>query len=262
MGLSVNPNLKRCPFRWQCPVSSPTTHLNWSLFNFNRSFVLLAEGPGISPFAFLSPIMDSQYFLWFLFVQSLTAFLANPTEMPQAGLGPVNWCSDPVLASWSTVSFPTIPSCPGTHISWTQISWSFVCRFSNCYIMRGGRTKKKAEQIRRSFPRMNIRVNEIGVFSMSIQLKSVQTFRKRNIFSDWHMISQQSFNFMQLVKQHVTHVLSNGFVPYKNHPKTSSIHKAYLSPQLVTKQGVVSRVRGHIIEHLHCKRLLPLLSRK
>jgi hypothetical protein len=28
--------------RWQCPVSSPTTHLHWSLFSFNRSFVLLA----------------------------------------------------------------------------------------------------------------------------------------------------------------------------------------------------------------------------
>jgi hypothetical protein len=45
MGSSVNHNLKRCPFRWQCPVSSPTTHLSWSLFNFNRSLVLLAEGP-------------------------------------------------------------------------------------------------------------------------------------------------------------------------------------------------------------------------
>jgi hypothetical protein len=42
---SVYPNLKRCPFRWQCPVNSPTTHLNWSLFNFNRSFGLLVEGP-------------------------------------------------------------------------------------------------------------------------------------------------------------------------------------------------------------------------
>jgi hypothetical protein len=45
MGSSVNPNLKRFPFRWQCPVSSPTTHLNWSLLSLNRSFVLLAEGP-------------------------------------------------------------------------------------------------------------------------------------------------------------------------------------------------------------------------
>jgi hypothetical protein len=51
VGSSVSPSLKWCPFRWQCPVNSPTTHLNWSLFNFNRSFVLLVEGSGISPFA-------------------------------------------------------------------------------------------------------------------------------------------------------------------------------------------------------------------
>jgi hypothetical protein len=51
MGSLNSPNLKRCPFRWQCPVSSPTTHLNWSLLSPNRSSVLLAEGPCISPFA-------------------------------------------------------------------------------------------------------------------------------------------------------------------------------------------------------------------
>jgi hypothetical protein len=59
VGSSVNPNLKRCPFRRQCPVNSPTIHLNWSLFNFNRSFVLLAEGPDMSPFACSSPVVDS-----------------------------------------------------------------------------------------------------------------------------------------------------------------------------------------------------------
>jgi hypothetical protein len=47
VGSSINPSLKRCPFRWQFPVSNPATHLNWSLFNLNRSFVLLAEGPDI-----------------------------------------------------------------------------------------------------------------------------------------------------------------------------------------------------------------------
>jgi hypothetical protein len=59
VGSFINPNLKRCPFRWQCPVYSPTIHFSWSLFNFNRSLVLLAEGPGISSFAGLSPVMDS-----------------------------------------------------------------------------------------------------------------------------------------------------------------------------------------------------------
>jgi hypothetical protein len=62
MGSSVNPSLKRCSFRWQCPVSSPSTLLNWSLVNFNRSLVFLAEGPGVSPFC-LSQVVDSQYYL-------------------------------------------------------------------------------------------------------------------------------------------------------------------------------------------------------
>jgi hypothetical protein len=107
-------------------VNSPTTHLNWSLFYFNISFVLLAEDHSISPFACLSPVMDSQGFLWFLFVQSLTALLATPIEMPQAGSGPTNRCSDSVLANWSAISLPTVPSWPGTHISWTLLCWPVV----------------------------------------------------------------------------------------------------------------------------------------
>jgi hypothetical protein len=66
MGLFVNPILKRCPVRWQCPVSSPVTHLNWFLFSLNSSLVLLTEGPCRNPFACLSPGMDSHYFLWSL----------------------------------------------------------------------------------------------------------------------------------------------------------------------------------------------------
>jgi hypothetical protein len=99
VGSSANPSLKRCPLRWQCPVSNFTTHLSWSLFSSNRSFVRLAEGPDINPFASLSPVVNSHCFLCFLFVQSLTAFLAAPIEMPQAGSGPMSGFSDPVLAS-------------------------------------------------------------------------------------------------------------------------------------------------------------------
>jgi hypothetical protein len=33
----------------------------------------------------------------------------------------VKGCSDTVLASRSAVSFPAIPSWPGTHISWTLL---------------------------------------------------------------------------------------------------------------------------------------------
>jgi hypothetical protein len=56
VGSYVNPSFKRCPFRWQCPESNPTTHLSWCLFSFNKSFVLPAEGPDINPFACLSPV--------------------------------------------------------------------------------------------------------------------------------------------------------------------------------------------------------------
>jgi hypothetical protein len=41
--LLLSPSLKRCPFRWQCPVSCPTTHRSWFLFSFNNSFALLAK---------------------------------------------------------------------------------------------------------------------------------------------------------------------------------------------------------------------------
>jgi hypothetical protein len=114
---SVNPDLKRCPSRWQCPVNSPNIYLNWSLFNFNWSFVLLADGLDIS----LSPVMDSHCLMWFLLVQSLIALLATPTEMPWAALGLMNGCSDPVLASRSAVSLQAIPSWPCTRISWTLL---------------------------------------------------------------------------------------------------------------------------------------------
>jgi hypothetical protein len=47
--------------------SSPTTHLSWSLFKFsnvNSFFILLGEGPSISPFSCVSPVMDTQCFFY------------------------------------------------------------------------------------------------------------------------------------------------------------------------------------------------------
>jgi hypothetical protein len=67
-GSTVNPSLKTCPFRWQCPVNSPTIHLSWSLLSFNRCLDLLAEGPTISSFACLSPVRDSH--IWYDFCSS------------------------------------------------------------------------------------------------------------------------------------------------------------------------------------------------
>lgn len=68
----------------------------------------------------LSPVMDPHSLICFLFMQSLTALSATRIEIPQAGLCPVNGCSDPVLAR-SAVSFPAMPLCPGTHISYTTL---------------------------------------------------------------------------------------------------------------------------------------------
>jgi hypothetical protein len=120
VGSSVSPSLKRCPLKWQCPVSSPTTHLNWSLFSSNWSFVRLAEGPDMNPFACLSPVVDSQCFLCFLFVQSLTAFLASPIEMPQAqkqftGLHWTALRTKPLLSSMSRSHFQTHNRSCGEH---------------------------------------------------------------------------------------------------------------------------------------------------
>jgi hypothetical protein len=129
--------LKSCPFRWHCPVKSPTIHINWSLLNFNRSFDLLAEGPSISSFACLSPVMGSHYLIYYLNLRSLHPVvyiglcifvnhkrhpvldrsLATLNEMPLSGSGAGNGYSDPVLARWSADSFPAMPSCPGTHVS-------------------------------------------------------------------------------------------------------------------------------------------------
>lgn len=118
MELFINPSLKRWPLRWHCPVSSPTTtHHGWSLFNLNSSLVLLAEGPCMSAFGCFSPLKDSQCVLWSPSVQSLTAFLATPMEIPKAGSGPMNRCSDASLASKSGL-LQAISSWPGTHISW------------------------------------------------------------------------------------------------------------------------------------------------
>jgi hypothetical protein len=109
---SVNPSLKRYPFRWQCPVNSHTTHLNWFLFNFNRSSILLAEDPGISPFACLCPEVDSQRSPWPL-VRNSNWDAANWIRFYE-------W----MFRSYSCqliCLFITNNTWPGTHISWTLL---------------------------------------------------------------------------------------------------------------------------------------------
>jgi hypothetical protein len=115
VGSSVNPSLKRCP------VNSPTTHLNWSLFNCNRSFVFLAEGPGISLF---SPVWVQVWIpRFFFFVISVRPipdhFLGSPS------LDAASWFryyermfrTRPCQLIWCLITSSTL----GTHISWTLL---------------------------------------------------------------------------------------------------------------------------------------------
>jgi hypothetical protein len=53
----------------------------------------------MSTFASLSPDKDPQCFFFVVSIQSLIAFLATHTEMPQAGSGPINGHSDLNFAS-------------------------------------------------------------------------------------------------------------------------------------------------------------------
>lgn len=43
-GCVTNSILNKCPFKRQCPVSSPGKCFSWLLFNLNSVLVLLAEG--------------------------------------------------------------------------------------------------------------------------------------------------------------------------------------------------------------------------
>jgi hypothetical protein len=65
MALFVNPIWQRCPFMWHYPVTSPTIHRSWFLFNFSISFVLL---PGKS---LMSPLKE------FSVCAALDRFLGN-----------------------------------------------------------------------------------------------------------------------------------------------------------------------------------------
>jgi len=79
---------------------------------------------------FLSPQIDCHYSLYFLLIQSPITSLTNFADMKRAASGPMSGSHKPSLANWSAVSFPSIPMCPGTHISWIPLcSASFTRDF-------------------------------------------------------------------------------------------------------------------------------------
>jgi hypothetical protein len=124
----TTPSLNKCPFKWQCPVDSPVSILSWYLLKLSSSPALLAEGLLRKSLACLCPWMDCQYSVCFLFVHPLITSLAILVDMPRAGSGPINGHEEPYLASWSAISFPSIPICPGTYISWTLLCSASLIR--------------------------------------------------------------------------------------------------------------------------------------
>lgn len=97
-GLFVNPSLKRCPFRRQCPVS-PTTPIIAGFCLILTARLFYRHRDYVSACAYLSPLKESKSFQWSLFGQFLTAFLATPVNIMPAGSGPVSRRSDPSVAN-------------------------------------------------------------------------------------------------------------------------------------------------------------------
>jgi hypothetical protein len=104
MGLLTLPISKRCPTKWQWPVSSPVTCPIWALPS--RS---IYNSPG-SPLHGC-PEVYRQCFWW-----SLTAQCATLAEMPQACSALVNVCTQPILGSWPAASLPSTLYVPA--ITW------------------------------------------------------------------------------------------------------------------------------------------------
>jgi hypothetical protein len=109
-GIICPSKFENVTFRWYCPVNTPTAHLNWSLFNFNRSFVLWQRALVEVPLSLWDLLRIPNVFI--ISVQSLTAFLATPIEMPQAGSGPMNGCSDPAYIEETNIFQTYVPVYP------------------------------------------------------------------------------------------------------------------------------------------------------
>ena len=113
-------SLNKCPFKDSVLLATLSLFLAVSVQT--EQFLIFFTG-GFEK-ALSLPL--SMYRLSILFFQSLIIPLATFLDIPSAGLGTVSGCEEPFLASWSAVSFPSIPMCPGTHIS----LFPFVLPFS------------------------------------------------------------------------------------------------------------------------------------
>ena len=117
-GLFTNCSLNRCPFNWQCPVSSHAIFLSRFLLNLNNSPTFFVEGFLIQPLACPFPHVDCQCSWKVLqLIQPQISPLATLAGILRVGWSHMSGCYKLCLASWSAVSFPSIFISSGTHTS-------------------------------------------------------------------------------------------------------------------------------------------------
>jgi hypothetical protein len=123
MPLSIyhNPRLQRHPFTCWCPVSSAIIIHSQFLPKSNNSPALLEEGLLRRPIVCCHLWTDCQHSLCFLLVKPPVIPLATFADMPRKVSDPVSGFEGPRLVNWSALSFPSIPMCPDTHISWIML---------------------------------------------------------------------------------------------------------------------------------------------
>ena len=98
-------------------VGSSVICLRCYLFNCNSPQICGSGDSSRKHCTLLCLNMGFQYSRWALLIQPWIAHLAGVSEIPQVGSCPICECADPLLASWSTVSFSEILLFVGTHTS-------------------------------------------------------------------------------------------------------------------------------------------------
>ena len=88
---------------------------------FSSLVALPCWGPSMRALEGFQSLPDFQQSMCLLSIQSPIARFTMLYSRPSTGLGPVNGVSAPFLASLSAFSLPKMPSCPGTHTSWTEL---------------------------------------------------------------------------------------------------------------------------------------------
>jgi len=135
VGLLLSPITYKYLLKVLCPVRRPITTLDCVLLKDNNRALVARLGPEINSQACLCVLQGPRHNTkcWFS-IQCFIFLLMFCLEMPKKSSGPANLSTEPSLASWSGISLPCIPACPGTQYSPTvcQVEISFnafwLCR--------------------------------------------------------------------------------------------------------------------------------------